>query len=160
MHLAELEEVDILPEQGGFSGRPAAVPANSRRDPTRRTFVITLSVDGHPRAVGVGVLQKRTGPSEVWPSAEPYVVLRGFSVDAGLQGRGIGTAAMAQSVRLAGRLFPGVTALVLTGHVDNRAGIRVCQRNGFQRIGIEVTAKAGREYVMARRFAPTVARSG
>lgn len=96
----------------------------------------------------------------MWPWGGHHVVLRGFSVDARVQGRGVGSAATSLSIRLARRLFPDAQALVLTVHVSNLAGMRVYERNGFERTGTQVTGRAGQEHVMARRLPDAEAGSG
>jgi RimJ/RimL family protein N-acetyltransferase len=148
---AELAEIDILPEQDDFTLSPAAVLERSRQDPTRRTFAILL--DRRRRAasaaVGIGVLhpQRADGAAE---ASLPHVLLRGFSVDARWQARGIGSAAVALAVDLARRVSPEATSMYLNVHCDNEPGIRTYERNGFRMTRQVVMGRAGHEYVMAR----------
>ena len=151
---AELADIDILPEQDDFTLSPAAVLERSRQDPTRRTFVILLNRRrAAPAAVGIGVLHPQWEDAEDAADAAPaqkHVVLRGFSVDARWQARGIGSAAVALAVDLARRLTPEATSLYLNVHCDNEPGIRTYERNGFRMTRQVVMGRAGHEYVMAR----------
>lgn len=128
----------------------SAVLEKSAAEPSRRTFAIVWDSYGSSTVVGVGVLQPDAAEAKVWPSGEPHVVLRGFPVDARYQGKGIGTAATAEAVALAGRLFTTALAVVLTVHVDNIAGQRAYESNGFEYTGRCVLGRAGQERVMAR----------
>lgn len=146
---AGLARVDISPDQRDFSRPASAVLENSRHDPSRRTFAIFLHGVA-VEVVGIGVLKLGDTDHDLWPSPQPYVVLRGFSVDARYQGRGIGTAATGEAVVLAQRTFPMAAAVVLTVHVNNVAGQRAYERAGFVYTGRRVLGRAGEEYVMCR----------
>ena len=148
--LRALARVEILPEQDGFSLPASAVLEKSRRDPSRQTFAILVDHQGATAVVGIGVLQPDGADATVWPTQEPHVVLRGFSVDRRWQGHGIGTAAAGEAVALAEQAFPAARAVVLTVHVDNLAGQRAYERAGFTFTGRRVSGRAGEELVMAR----------
>lgn len=148
--VADLEATSILPGQSAFSLPPTAVLEKSRTDPSRRTFAILLHHDDGMDAVGIGVLQPCGAGAAAWPEQTPHVLLRGFSVDARWQGRGIGTRATNEAVMLARREFPEAQAIVLTVHVDNLAGQRAYERTGFRPTGRQVSGRAGQELVMAR----------
>lgn len=152
--LASLARIDISPDQRDFSMPASAVLEKSRLDPARRTFAIFLAGLRAPQVVGVGVLQPDGADCDAWPSRQPHVVLRGFSVDAGYQGQGIGTAATGKALDLAQRTFPMADAVVLTVHVNNVVGQRAYERAGFSYTGRRVSGRAGEEYVMSRPLLP------
>lgn len=148
--LADLAATSILPDQSAFSLPATAVLEKSRADPSRRTFAILLHHDDGMDVVGIGVLQPCGADAAAWPEQTPHVLLRGFSVDARWQGRGIGTRATREAVMLARRKFPEARAVVLTVHVDNLAGQRAYEGSGFTPTGRQIPGRAGQELVMAR----------
>jgi RimJ/RimL family protein N-acetyltransferase len=151
--LASLACLDISPDQRDFTLPASAVLEKSRHEPERRTFAIFLGELHAAKVVGIGVLQPDGADRDVWPSGQPHVVLRGFSVDAGYQGQGIGTSATGEAVALAQRAFPTAAAVVLTVHVDNVAGQRAYERAGFTYTGRRVLGRAGEEHVMSTPLA-------
>lgn len=148
--VADLAATRLLPAQSAFSLPATAVLEKSRADPSRRTFAILLHHDDAVDVVGIGVLQPNGADAATWPEQTPHVLLRGFSVDARWQQRGIGTRATHEAVLLARRKFSQGLAVVLTVHVDNLAGQRAYERAGFTPTGGRVTGRAGQELVMAR----------
>lgn len=91
----------------------SAVLEKSSDDSSRQPFAVCVEGAEASDVVGVGVLQPEGADEHLWPSRRPHVLLRGFSVDAGFQGQGIGTDATRKVVALAQRRFPSAAALVL-----------------------------------------------
>jgi len=116
-------------------------------DPACRTFVIEVA--GEPTPVGFGVLHRDGADLTTWPDATPHVLLRGLTVDARWQGRGVGAAAVAAVPELTSAWFPDALHVVLTVHTENAAGLRVYDRAGFTRTDAMYAGRAGPEYVMA-----------
>lgn len=146
--LARLEQVSISDEQQDFSLPAATVLEASRQDPSRKVFAIFLRGPATADVVGLGVLQPGGADKDAWPSQQPHVLFRGFSIDVAFQGQGIGTAATRAVLALARQRFPQ-TAVVLQVHVDNVAGQRAYERAGFTPTGVQVVGRAGDEYVFA-----------
>lgn len=88
------------PEQEVFSGRAEQTLPLAEADPRRHPYAI---VEGG-RPVGFLVLDET--PSVADPSAD--LLLRGFYVDAGAQGRGVAKAAATAVEALVRSSFPGV----------------------------------------------------
>ncbi|KAE8763356.1 GNAT family N-acetyltransferase [Georgenia thermotolerans] len=148
---SQLAALDVLPEQRDFSGSPASVVKRGVDDPTRRTFVILVErTDGPPEPVGVGALHPDAAGRSVYPG--PHVLLRGLSIDARHQGRGIGTAAVTLAVELAARVAPDARAVVLRVHRRNAAARRAYARAGFAATGQSIDGPTGVEEVMVRRL--------
>ena len=111
------------PDQEEFSGRADQTLPLAERDPARVPYV--LVEDAVPVAF---LVLDRTAP-EADPSAD--LLLRGFFVDAGAQGRGVATRAVARLPDVVRRDFPAVRSLVLTVDVRNPVARGVYLRGGF-----------------------------
>jgi GNAT superfamily N-acetyltransferase len=119
-----------LPEQEPFSGvardtLPAAELAPGR-------IGVTALLDGVP----FGFLMLDTGPEvRAYAPADGVVGVRGVYVDAGSQGRGLGTAMLRALPAFAGARHPDATHLALTVNVNNPRAIRTYLRAGFADTG-------------------------
>jgi RimJ/RimL family protein N-acetyltransferase len=74
--------------------------------------------------------QRGPGPGGVAPEPSD-VLLRGFFVDAGAQGRGIATRALTRLPHFVAEQAPGARRIVLTMNTGNPAAIRAYRRAGF-----------------------------
>lgn len=132
-------ELAPLPDQERFSSRASLTLGPADADPGRTPFVVVTSngaEPGHGRAAGFGVLDRAGYLDEVLDDPRRAVLLRGFYVDAGLQGRGIGTKA-ARAVRGLAAGLPGVELVVLTVNVQNPAAVATYRRAGFVDTGAQ-----------------------
>ena len=111
------------PDQERFSGRADQTLPLAERDPARHPYVLLEA--GAP--VAFFILDET--PPDADPAADLY--LRGFFVDAGAQGRGVATRAVAALPDVVRRDFPRVRSVVLTVHVRNPAARAVYVRGGF-----------------------------
>lgn len=128
------------PEQEVFSGRAAQTLPVAEADSARHPYAMTL--DG----VVVGFFVLDTG------TRAPDLLLRGFYVDAGAQGRGVGTAAVRELAALVARDFPAVGSLVLTVNVRNAAARAVYLAGGFVDGGeLFLGGPAGPQHVLRLR---------
>lgn len=120
-----------LPEQEEFSAAAARTLPEAEADPHRTPFAVLD--DG--AAVGFGVLDRDGYLADLVDAPERAVLLRGFYLDASVQGRGLGSAA-ARAVRvLAGQLFPDAALVVLTVNERNPAALTAYRRAGFADTG-------------------------
>lgn len=130
-----------LPSQEVYSGHPELTLRTAEADPDRQPVAIVE--DGEP--VGFFVLDR--GDSA--PAEPGELLLRGFFVDAGAQGRGVATGALDRLAAFVRRHQPGVQRVVLSVNVANRAAIRAYTRAGFADRGdLYHGGSAGPQYVL------------
>lgn len=123
----QLGDVILEPEQQAFGGTPSDF-VDLERDPARHVFLIYVE----ETLTGVGSLM--TGPisAAIWPLQTPAIQLRGFVIDPKMQGRGIGTMATKEVIRLAKTIDPSATHLTLTVNQRNPGARRTYEKVGFQ----------------------------
>jgi GNAT superfamily N-acetyltransferase len=148
------------PGQDAFVAPAADVVAAARADPDRH-LVVAHAPGGD--VVAVGVLHPGGAPAEVLAllgGLEPadVVLFRGFLVDVGSQGAGVGTrvtrllpGAVDDLARVRGRARP-YAAVVLTVNERNAAGRRAYARAGLTDRGVYLGGDAGPQRVMAREL--------
>ena len=135
------------PEQEEFSGRADQTLPLAERDPARHPYVL---VEG---GVPVAFLVLDETPSDADPSAD--LLLRGFFVDAGAQGRGVATRAVAALPDVVRRDLPAVRTLVLTVNVRNPVARAVYVRGGFVDAGeLYLGGSAGPQHVLRLELGP------
>ncbi|GAB2677362.1 GNAT family N-acetyltransferase [Thalassiella azotivora] len=118
-------------EQEPFSSRAAVTLPEALADPDRHPFAVLAGDD----PVGFGVLDRRGYLADVVDSPERAVLLRGFYLDAGAQGRGWGTQAARLVPALAADLptdtHPRPELAVLTVNVRNERALASYLRAGW-----------------------------
>jgi RimJ/RimL family protein N-acetyltransferase len=129
------------PDQEEFSGRADQTLPLAERDPDRFPYVLVE----HGAPVAFLILDR--APNDAAPSAE--LLLRGFFVDAGAQGRGVATRAVAALPDVVRRDFPDVRTVVLTVNVRNPVARAVYVRGGFVDRGeLYLGGSAGPQHVL------------
>jgi RimJ/RimL family protein N-acetyltransferase len=118
------------PDQERFAGRLADTLPAAEADPEREPVAILEA--GEP--VGFFVLHRGPAAGELAPEARD-VLLRAFLVDAGAQGRGIATRALAALPDFVAAHLPGAHRIVLSVNVRNPVAIRTYARAGFADTG-------------------------
>jgi GNAT superfamily N-acetyltransferase len=134
-----------LPEQEPFSGAARDTLPAAELTPGR-TGVVALD-DGVP----FGFLMLDVGPEvRVYAPGDGVVGVRGVYVDAGFQGRGLGTAMLLELPPFARERYPEATALALTVNTSNPRAIRTYLRVGFSDTGrLYYGGRLGPQHVLA-----------
>ena len=125
---------------------------------------------GHPDAVaGLAVrsgddvvgwlLLKRDAAAPAWVGSGT-VVVSGLRVDLRHQGRGVGTAALAQVPHWLATHWPDATALALRVDDGNAAGIRAYEKAGWVESGERRTGRVGIERTMSLQLRATLTPAG
>lgn len=148
--------LEILPEQAAFVGVPSELVARGLAEPARKIFAIIDRVDGEGfRVVGTGTLHRGAAEQALNWSGD-WVLLRAFLIGAQFQGRGYGSRAAAESALLAQELFADAEGVVLGVNEANVAGQRAYRKAGYDVVGGHLDQRAGRQFVMAKRFPSTL----
>ena len=129
----------------------AAIAACEAGDPAA---VRGLALLLHARVVGFVVL-KRAPAAPAWVPADAAVV-SGLRTDAGLQGRGLGTAALAALAAWVAMHWSECTRVVLRVDDDNAAAIRAYAKAGWVECGERRQGRVGIERTLMRPLAPEV----
>ncbi len=111
------------PEQVPFSGVAAQTLPDAERTPGRHPVAVLEG--GAP--VGFLILDSKPGA----PGRAGDLLLRAFFVDAGVQGRGIGTAALLALPGYARAHDPAAERILLTVNIVNPSAQAVYERAGF-----------------------------
>lgn len=131
----------ISAEQLEFAGAVAkSIAACEAGDPAA---VAGLAIRVTDDVVG-WVALKRGASAPAWVEAGAAVV-SGLRIDSRHQGRGIGSAALAEMARWVARHWPESTRLVLRVDDGNGAGIRAYERAGWVEIGERLDGRVGLE---------------
>ena len=147
--LTDVERAAVLglqidAEQVEFAGLVArSVAACEAGDPAE---VAGLAIRVGGDVVGWVVL-KRGASAPDWVG-DGAVVVSGLRIDAGHQGRGIGSAALAEMARWVARSWPESARMVLRVDDGNRAGIRAYAKAGWIEIGERFVGRVGLERTM------------
>jgi len=133
-----------LPEQEPFSGAARDTLPAAERTPGRDGVAALL--DGVP----FGFLMLDVGPEvRVYAPGDGVVGVRGVYVDAGRQGRGLGTAMLLALPPFARERHPDATRLALTVNVSNPRAIRTYLRAGFTDTGrMYYGGRLGPQYIL------------
>jgi GNAT superfamily N-acetyltransferase len=119
-------ELAPLPEQEPFSGAARDTLPTAEVTPGRVGVVALL--EGKP----FGFLMLDVGPEvRTYAPGDGVVGVRGVYVDAGSQGRGLGTAMLRALPAFARERYPEARRLALTVNVSNPRAIRTYLRAGF-----------------------------
>lgn len=108
----------------------------------------------------VGVLTLQTGAAGLagWADDDALWLLRGFLIDSGSQGRGLGTLAAAAAVdearKLTVRLGGDQSGVVLSVNERNPAGLAAYAKAGFTDAGQYLGGSAGPQRTMVKLFRP------
>lgn len=131
---ALLDEIAALAfddQQILFVSPPDMQVQRFREQPTRDTFAImaTVGAADAEQLIGVGSLQLVEDDDD--PGQEGDLLYRGLAIEPGWQGRGVGTTTTALVLEAAAARYPDADSLFLAVHVDNPAGKRAYEKNGF-----------------------------
>lgn len=133
---ARVLELRPSPDQENWSSRAAVTLPEAETDPGRTPFAIVATTAGRSEAVGFGVLDRAGYLADLVDDPDRSVLLRGYYVDAGAQGRGVGGRA-ARSVRLLAATLPDVELVVLTVNAENPGAAAAYRRGGFVDTGAQ-----------------------
>ncbi len=137
--------LEISAEQVEFAGGVTrSVAACDAGDPGE---VAGLAVRVEHDIVG-WVLLKRGASAPDWVESGA-VVISGLRIDRRHQGRGIGSASLAEMARWIGRYWPESSRLVLRVDDGNAAGIRAYEKAGWREVGVRLAGRVGLERTMA-----------
>jgi GNAT superfamily N-acetyltransferase len=154
--LGDVAEMALAPGQGDFVGDPLRMMLVGLEEESQRPYIV--EADGE--AVGVLTLQSGAARLAGWTDNESAWLLRGFLIDRGKQGRGLGTLAAAASVetarKLTARLGSGQTGVVLSVNERNPAGLAAYLKAGFVDHGQYLGGDSGPQRTLFRGFLPPV----
>jgi GNAT superfamily N-acetyltransferase len=150
--LGEVAELALADGQQDFAGDPLRMMLVALEEDSRYPYV----VDAVGEAVGVFTLQRGAASLAGWADDDTVWLLRGFLIDRGRQGQGLGTLAAAAAVReaakLTARLGGGETGVVLSVNERNPAGQAAYRKAGFEDRGQYLGGNAGPQRTMYRAF--------
>ncbi len=132
------------PDQLRFSGSAAQQLADGDGDPALVPFAIVA--DGRPAGFGIIDRAGDVGDGVMCPPSAAQ--LRGFYVDAAQQGRGIGSAAIAQLPWFVPVAAPGVERLWLIVHDANPPAVATYLHHGFHDTGARFASPHGTARVL------------
>jgi len=121
----------VHPDQAAFVGRVADSLADVAVCPGSEG--LALLEDG--RVVGYVRIDRTASALGDHPLADGAVALRSFLIDAGLQGRGLGTRALDAIARYVSRRHPDRERIVLSVNVRNEGAVRAYRRAGYRDSG-------------------------
>ncbi|WP_431230492.1 GNAT family N-acetyltransferase [Paenarthrobacter nicotinovorans] len=152
IQLGAVAELSVADGQREFVGDPLRMMLIALEEESRLPFVIESG------GVGVGVLTLQTGAASLagWGDDDSAWLLRGFLIDAGSQGRGLGTraarAAVAEARKLTARLGGGQSGVVLSVNERNPAGLAAYKKAGFVDAGRYLDGNSGPQRTMFKSF--------
>ncbi|MFH5880741.1 GNAT family N-acetyltransferase [Arthrobacter sp. NA-172] len=151
--LGDVAVMELAAGQEDFVGDPFAMMLMGLEDESRVPYVI--EADG--AAVGVFTLQTGAATLAGWPDDDSAWLLRGFLIDQGHQGRGLGSQAAAAAAReahkLTARLGSGQAGVVLSVNERNPAARSAYEKAGFAESGRYLGGSTGPQLTMYREFA-------
>lgn len=143
-HRAALEALTLPPEQEQFKALPGELLPGVLGDPD--CLPVTILQGGVP--VGLFVLSVGRNRDKYLNVPDPDgVALGALSLDAGVQGQGIGTRAMGLLPDFVARHFPQAKHVLLVVNQCNPAAKRVYEKSGFQVTG-ERQGEKGPQWIM------------
>lgn len=144
-HLTALSGLQLPPQQEGFTAYPADLIPATEADPDSLGVSI---LDGED-VVGYFVLSSGEHSDKYLPEPDPAgVAIRALSIDERCQGRGVGTAAMAQTADLARQHFPQAEYVFLVVNQRNVHARRVYEKAGFTDWFVRDGGEYGPQWVM------------
>lgn len=152
IHLGAVAGLSVNDGQREFVGDPLRMMLIGLEEESRLPYVI----ESGGAAVGVLTLQSGAARLAGWPDDDTAWLLRGFAIDAGSQGRGIGTmsarAAVDEARKLTARLGGGQAGVVLSVNERNPAGLAAYAKAGFVDSGQYLGGNAGPQRTMYKPF--------
>ncbi|MFK0040785.1 GNAT family N-acetyltransferase [Paenarthrobacter sp. NPDC090517] len=152
IQLGAVAELTVEARQREFVGDPLRMMLISLEEESRLPYVI----ESGGAAVGVFTLQSGAAKLAGWPDDDSVWLLRGFLIDSGSQGRGLGTlaarAAVEEARKLTARLGGGQAGVVLSVNERNPAGIAAYSKAGFVDSGRYLGGNAGPQRTMYKAF--------
>lgn len=152
IQLGAVAELAVEAKQRDFVGDPLRMMLISLEEESRLPYVIESG------GVAVGVLTLQSGAAKLagWPDDDSVWLLRGFLIDSGSQGRGLGTlaarAAVSEARKLTARLGGGQAGVVLSVNERNPAGLAAYSKAGFVDSGRYLGGNAGPQRTMYKAF--------
>ena len=145
-----MRRLEIGAEQVEFAGTMGkSVAACEAGDPAE---VAGLAIRLERAIVGWVVL-KRGSSAPGWVGADA-VVVSGLRIDTRHQGRGIGSAALAEMARWIARSWPESSLLKLRVDDGNATGIRAYEKAGWVEVGPRLQGRVGLERTMIAALRP------
>ncbi len=138
---AVVRELSITQEQVEYAGTVGAAIALCETNDENELAGLAILVEGD--AVGF-LLLKRAGPAPEWVP-DDAAVITALRVDAGHQGRGLGTAAMKLVPDWVRENWSGVTRVVLSVDEENAWAIRSYLKAGWSDDGVRIRGRIGWE---------------
>ncbi|WP_311214435.1 MULTISPECIES: GNAT family N-acetyltransferase [unclassified Arthrobacter] len=152
IHLGAVASLSVKAGQCEFVGDPLRMMLLGMEEESRLPYVI----ESGGLAVGVLTLQCGAGRLAGWSDDDSAWLLRGFLIDSGSQGRGLGTraarAAVEEARKLTARLGGGQAGVVLSVNERNPAGRVAYGRAGFVDAGRYLGGSSGPQRIMYRAF--------
>ena len=142
--------LQIAPAQVEFAGTTARSVAACEAGEPRTVAGLAVRVDGD--IVG-WLLLKRDSAAPDWV-APGTAVVSGLRIDLRHQGRGLGTAALAQLPHWLAAHWPDIGALALRVDDGNAVGIRAYEKAGWVEVGERRIGRVGVERTMALALSP------
>lgn len=154
IQLGAVAELSVEPDQRRFVGDPLRMMLIGLEEESRYPYVIESGGD----AVGVLTIQSGAAGLAGWPDDYSAWLLRGFLIDSGSQGRGLGSmaarAAVEEARKLTARTDGGQAGVVLSVNEHNPAGQAAYAKAGFVDSGRYLGGASGPQRVMFRSFSP------
>ncbi|WP_159707637.1 GNAT family N-acetyltransferase [Arthrobacter sp. 18067] len=153
IHLGAVATLSVEEGQREFVGDPLRMMLIGLEEEFRLPYVVESG------GVAVGVLTLQSGAAKLagWPDDNSAWLLRGFLIDSGSQGRGLGTraarAAVEEARKLTARLGGGQAGVVLSVNERNPAGQAAYRRAGFVDAGRYQGGSSGPQRIMHKAFA-------
>ncbi|WP_088009313.1 GNAT family N-acetyltransferase [Indiicoccus explosivorum] len=147
LHTPETEISYELPaDQLEFTGLPQDLIREDAGDPKKHLVIIWV----RGREAGFFELDGSEDRRKYTDNPDT-LLLRGYSVDPGLQGRGVATGSIRALPEFVRRHFPKINEVVLGVNARNTAAKHVYQRAGFKDTGRRFMGKKGEQLVMSLR---------
>lgn len=152
IHLGAVATLSVEERQREFVGDPLRMMLLGMEEESRLPYVIESG------GLAVGVLTLQYGAAELagWSDDDSAWLLRGFLIDSGSQGRGLGTraarAATQEAWKLTTRLGGGQTGVVLSVNERNPAGQAAYAKAGFVDAGRYLGGSSGPQRTMYKAF--------
>lgn len=152
IQLGSVAGLAVEEPQRAFVGDPLRMMLIALEEESRMPYVIESG------GIAVGVLTLQSGAARLagWSDDDSVWLLRGFLIDSGSQGRGLGTraarAAVEEARKLTGRLGGGQAGVVLSVNERNPAGQAAYSKADFGDVGRYEGGSSGPQRIMYRAF--------
>jgi GNAT superfamily N-acetyltransferase len=152
IQLGAVARLSVEDWQRAFVGDPLRMMLIALEEESRMPYVI----ESGGIAVGVLTLQSSAARLAGWSDDDSAWLLRGFLIDSGSQGRGLGTrsarAVVEEARKLTIRLGGGQAGVVLSVNERNPAGQAAYAKAGFVDAGRYEGGSSGPQRIMYRAF--------